>query len=79
MTWFELVELTDRHAVYDYYPDKDMSDRGRLSFNRDNGTWSVEERARADRFSSYSNHLGHRLEELNKSGELQQSGYVAWC
>lgn len=79
MTWFELVELTDRHAVYDYYPDKDMSDRGRLSFNRDDGTWSVEERARADRFSSYSNHLGHRLEELNESGEFQQSGYVAWC
>lgn len=79
MTLFELVELTAERAVYDYYPDGDKSDRGQLSFNRIDGTWTVPERAEADRHSSYSNHLCHRLEEFNRSGAFQESGYVAWC
>ena len=79
MTLFELVELTAECAVYDYYPDGDKSDRGQLSFNRLDGTWGVLERAEADHHSSYSNHLCHRLEEFNRSGVFQESGYVAWC
>lgn len=79
MTLFELVELTAERAVYDYYPDGDKSDRGQLSYNRHDGTWLVLEMADADRHSSYSNHLGHRLEEFNRSGVFQESGYVAWC
>lgn len=79
MTWFELIELTAGRAVYAYYPDGDKSDRGSMSFNRHDGTWLVLERAEADRHSSYSNHLGHRLEEFNRSGDFQESGYVAWC
>ena len=79
MTLFELVELTAERAVYDYYPDGDKSDRGQLSFNRQDGTWDVLERAEADRHSSYSNHLCHRLEEFNRSGVFRESGYVAWC
>lgn len=79
MTLFELVALTAERAVYDYYPDGDKSDRGQLSFNRLDGTWIVLERAEADCHSFYSNHLGYRLEEFNRSGFFQKSGFAAWC
>ncbi len=79
MTWFELVQLTNSQAVYDYFPESPSAKPGRVVFNRSSRLPDSVELAPDDKFSDYLFHLLRKLEEFSDSGRFMHSGYVAWC
>ena len=78
MVGFKLIEVDNNTAIYDYYPENKKADKGIILYNREDGEIEFIERSVEDPFSWYAWHLGNRLDEFNKTGNFEETGYVAW-
>lgn len=78
MVGYELLRLTEKEALYSYYPENDHSNAGIVSLDRESNRGEVLERAKNDSHSFYSIHMFNQLREFNESGEFRETGYVAW-
>ena len=78
MVGYKLVSLNKKTAVYNYYPENNLNNKGVISFDRNNKQMSITDRAKDDEFSFYSAHMLNMLQESDETGDFQESGYIAW-
>lgn len=78
MVGYEQIEINDKTAIYEYYPENKKTAKGIISYDRSSGEIQFIERSKDDMRSTYAWHLRSQLDEFNETGNFRESGYVAW-
>lgn len=79
MLSFRLKELTDKAAVYLYYPEWHADCPGTVGLDLETGERLRLEPSAKDPHYSYGAKMWRRIEEFAASSDFKESGIVAWC
>ena len=78
MVYLELVSSSPDEIVYDYMPEHKDAERGRVTINPKTGERGLVSRAPLDEFTTYAGHAWLAIEQMSRSGRLEEFTYAAW-
>ncbi len=79
MLRFKLKELTDKVAVYLYYPEWFTDCPGTVGLDLVSGNRIKLDPSSKDPHYYYGAKMWKRIEEFRDAGNFKESGVVAWC
>ena len=77
MVRIEMIELTDEHARYKYFPENSEA-FGIIKLNRLTNVREFEKTV-SGYSMNYAAHAIRRIEEYNAIGTFKEKDIVAWC
>ena len=77
MLEFELLSIDGDARIYEYYPEGDRGDPGRVRYEPKGQEFEIELLPKADEFRHYFFHLASRLRE-SAGDDLPADGMCAW-
>ena len=78
MVYLEFVEERNNDIVFDYMPEHETADRGRVAVNRNTGERKLLKKSLDDEGFNYRSHAWRRIEQMIADGEIKQQAFSAW-